>query len=106
MSRPLQKRRTLLEHQWLWLLGSTVIAVLTAALAIAVDGGFLTDFVYFPAILRGYTLSGLFFGAACVALGLLTFLYSLRGLKRARKELHRLKAMRETYRREHESTLP
>jgi hypothetical protein len=78
VSRPLAKRRSLLEHQWLWLLGSTLIALLTAALAIAVDGGFLTDFVYFPAILRGYTLSGLFFGAACVALGLLTFLYSLR----------------------------
>ena len=78
MSRPFEKRRTLLEYQWLWLIGSTLIALATTALAIAIDGGFLTDYVYFPAILRGYTLSGLFFGVSCVALGLLTFLYSLR----------------------------
>ena len=43
---------------------------------------------------------------AGVALVVLTFLYSLRGLGRAKRELQRLKAMREAYRREHESTLP
>jgi hypothetical protein len=78
VSRPLFKRRSLLEHQWLWLLGSSLVALATAALALAIDGGFLTDYLYFPAILRGYTLSGLFFGLASVALGVLTFLYSLR----------------------------
>ena len=41
-----------------------------------------------------------------LAIVVATFLYSLRGLNRAKKELHRLKAMREAYRREHESTLP
>ena len=78
MSRPLAKRRSLLEHQWLWLASSIVMALLSAALVLAIDAGFLTDYAYFPAILRGYTLSGLFFGVASVALGLLTFLYSLR----------------------------
>jgi hypothetical protein len=47
-------------------------------LVLAVDGGFLEDYAYFPAILRGYTLTGLFFGVCSLALGLLTFLYSLR----------------------------
>lgn len=78
MSRPLQKRRGVLERQWPWLAGSVLAALATAALVVAIDGGFLSDFVYFPAILRGYTLSGSFFGVACVALGLLSFLYSLR----------------------------
>jgi hypothetical protein len=78
VSRPLSKRRTLLEHQGLWLLFAVVSALVSCALALAVDGGFLTDYAYFPAILRGYTLTGLFFGGACVALALLTFLYSLR----------------------------
>jgi len=68
----------LLEHQWLWLGSSIILALLSAALVLAIDGGWLTDFAYFPAILRGYTLSGIFFGVSSVALGLLTFLYSLR----------------------------
>jgi hypothetical protein len=78
VSRPLQKRRSLLEYQWPWLVFATLTALATAAFALAVDGGWLTDYAYFPAILRGYTLTGLFFGVACVTLGLLTFLYSLR----------------------------
>lgn len=78
MSRPLAKRRTLLEHQWPWLLSSLFTALLTAGLVLALDGGLLADYAFFPAILRGYTLSGLFFGVTSVALGLLTFLYSLR----------------------------
>jgi len=48
----LAKRRSLLEYQWLWLLFGTVTALLTVALALAVDGGWLTDYVYFPAIFR------------------------------------------------------
>jgi hypothetical protein len=78
VSRALSKRRSLLEHQWLWLGSSIVIALTSAAVALGVDGGWLTDYSYFPAILRGYTLTGLFFGVSSVALGLLTFLYSLR----------------------------
>lgn len=78
MSRPLQKRRSLLEYQWLWLALGSFTALATAAFALAVDGGWLSDYAYFPAILRGYTLTGLFFGVACVTLALLTFLYSLR----------------------------
>jgi hypothetical protein len=78
VKRPFEKRRSLLEHQWLWLGSSLVTALLTGALLLALDGGFLTDYEYFPAIVRGYTLSGWFFGIACLAFGLLTFLYSLR----------------------------
>lgn len=78
MSRLLQKRRSLLEYQWLWLVLGTLTALVTTAFALAVDGGWLSDYQYFPAILRGYTVSGLFFGGACVTLALLSFLYSLR----------------------------
>lgn len=78
MSRPLHKRRTLLERQWPWLVTSLLAALVTAALVLALDGGFLADYAFFPAILRGYTLSGLFFGISSVALALLAFLYSLR----------------------------
>jgi hypothetical protein len=78
LSRALSKRRSLLEHQGPWLASSLLAALLTTALLIAVDGGLLVDYAYFPAIVRGYTLSGLFFGISSVALGLLTFLYALR----------------------------
>ncbi len=78
MSRPLAKRRTFFEHQWLWLGTSLVTALFTAALVLAIDGGWLADYAYFPAIVRGYTLTGLFFGLSCLAFGLLTFLYTLR----------------------------
>jgi hypothetical protein len=78
LSRPLAKRRSLLEHQWLWLTSSLVAALVSAALVVAIDGGWLSEYAYFPAIVRGYTVSGLLFGMACVGLGLLTFLYTLR----------------------------
>lgn len=78
MNRPLSKRRSLLEQQWPWLVSSVLAALLSAALVLAVDGGLLADYAYFPAILRGYTLTGLFFGLCSMALALLTFLYSLR----------------------------
>lgn len=78
MSRPLSKRRSLLEHQWLWLATSLLAGLVSSALVLAIDGGWLTDYAYFPAILRGYTLSGLLFGLASVGLGVLTFLYTLR----------------------------
>lgn len=78
MSRPLEKRRSLLERQWPWLLASLFAAFGTAGLALAIDRGALSEYVYFPAILRGYTFSGLFFGVSCLALCVLTFLYTLR----------------------------
>lgn len=78
MSRPLEKRRSLLERQWPWLLLSLFAAIGTTVLALIVDAGLLSDYAYFPAILRGYTVTGLFFGVSCLALGLLAFLYSLR----------------------------
>ncbi|HEX2873755.1 MAG TPA: multiheme c-type cytochrome [Polyangiaceae bacterium] len=78
MSRALSKRRTLLEHQWPWLASSLVLALASALLVLAIDGGWLEEYAYFPPIVRGYTLTGLLFGASSVALGLLTFLYSLR----------------------------
>ncbi|HYQ17479.1 MAG TPA: multiheme c-type cytochrome, partial [Polyangiaceae bacterium] len=78
MSRPLEKRRALLERQWPWLFLSIGAALATTALALGIDAGLLADYAYFPAISRGYTLSGLFFGVSCLGLGLLTFLYSLR----------------------------
>jgi len=78
VSRPLSKRRSLLELQWLWLASSLVMALLTAALALLIDAGWLADYAYFPAISRGYTLAGVVFGVSSVGLGLLAFLYSLR----------------------------
>jgi hypothetical protein len=78
LSRPLEKRRSLLERQWPWLLLSFGAALGTSFFALAIDAGLLSDYAYFPAILRGYTLTGLFFGLSSVALGTLTFLYSLR----------------------------
>lgn len=78
MSRPLAKRRSLLEHQWIWLVFSLLTALLSSALVVAVDGGWLSDYAYFPAIVRGYTLSGLLFGLASVGLGVLAFAYTLR----------------------------
>lgn len=78
MSRPLSKRRSLLERQWPWLVSSLLAALGSSALVLALDGGWLADYAYFPAIVRGYTLTGLFFGLSSVGLGLLTFLYTLR----------------------------
>jgi len=78
LSRPLEKRRSLLERQWPWLLLTLFAALATGALVLALDAGLLADYAYFPAILRGYTFSGLFFGVSCVALGVLTFAYTLR----------------------------
>ena len=78
MSRPLAKRRSLLEHQWLWLGSCLLAALVSTALVLAIDGGWLADYDAFPAIVRGYTLSGLLFGLSSVGLGLLAFLYTLR----------------------------
>ncbi|HVY31245.1 MAG TPA: multiheme c-type cytochrome [Polyangiaceae bacterium] len=78
MSRPLQKRRGLLEHQAPWLILSVLCALASAGIVVAIDSGALADYALFPAILRGYTLTGLFFGVSSVGLALLTFLYSLR----------------------------
>ena len=78
MSRPLAKRRSLLEHQWVWLVLSLLAALVSTAVVVAIDGGWLSEYAYFPAIVRGYTLSGLVFGVSSVAFGVLTFLYTLR----------------------------
>lgn len=57
---------------------------------------------------RGRDLIPTIQGGALAALGVAVvaaaFLYSLRGMRRARRELDRLKAMREAYRSEREST--
>lgn len=78
MSRPLHKRRSLLERQWPWVVSSFGAALLTALLVLAIDLGFLADYAIFPAVLRGYTATGMAFGVSSLALALLTFLYSLR----------------------------
>jgi hypothetical protein len=78
LSRPLQKRRSLLEHQAVWLILSVLASLVSAGIVIAIDRGALAEYAVFPAIARGYTLTGLFFGVASVSLALLTFLYSLR----------------------------
>jgi hypothetical protein len=59
-----------------------------------------------PQIFQGGWKPGFILIGLALAIVVATFFYSLRGLNRARKELHRLKTMREAYRREHESTLP
>jgi hypothetical protein len=78
LSRLLQKRRSLLERQWPWLATSVMFAVFSCLFVMLLDAGYLTEYAFFPAILRGYTFTGLFFGVSSVGLGLLTFLYSLR----------------------------
>lgn len=52
------------------------------------------------------TYQGGLLAALGVALVASAFVYSLRGMRRARRELDRLKIMREAYRREHESSKP
>lgn len=57
---------------------------------------------------RGRDLLPTYQGSVLAALGVAVlaggFVYGLRGMRRAGRELDRLKAMREAYRREHEST--
>jgi hypothetical protein len=52
--------------------------VVTVGLALLIDGGWLAEYEFFPAILRGYTFVGVLFGVASLALGLLAFAYALR----------------------------
>lgn len=56
-----------------------------------------------PALLGGSKLGLTSLGLG-MAVVIATFFYSLRGLRRARRELDRLRAMREAYRHEREST--
>ena len=78
MSRPLHKQRSLLEHQAPWLILTLLAALGTFGILLAVASGALADYANFPAILRGYTVTGLFFGLSSVGLAVLTFSYSLR----------------------------
>lgn len=74
----LARRRRLLERQWPWLFLGAGAAGTAAVLALAVDGGFLAEFEGFPAVVRGYTLTGLVFGLGAVAASGLSFAYAFR----------------------------
>jgi hypothetical protein len=74
----LARRRRLLERHWPWLFFGSVASGLAVAVVLAVDGGFLADFEGFPAILRGYTATGLAFGLGALAACALCFAYALR----------------------------
>jgi hypothetical protein len=74
----LARHRRLLERQWPWFLLGALAAGSAILVVLAVDGGFLAEYDGFPAILRGYTLTGVLFGVgALVACGL-SFAYALR----------------------------
>jgi hypothetical protein len=84
MNRPLEKRRRLLERQWPWLMLTIAAASATAGFVALLDAGYLADYAFFPAVLRGYTLTGVALGLSAVGCALVSFLYSLR--KRALQE--------------------
>lgn len=74
----LARHRRLLERQWPWFVLALLGALAAAVLVLAVDGGFLSDFEGFPAIVRGYTLTGVVFGLGALAACGLAFAYALR----------------------------
>lgn len=93
LDQSIVRAETTLRHHRFGLIGSGPAFVVGLILASASRGRDLL-----PTIHGG---SLVVIGVAVVAGG---FLYSLRGMRRARRELDRLKAMREAYRREREST--
>jgi hypothetical protein len=76
--RRLARHRRLLERQWPWFAFGALAAAAAIVLVAAIDGGFLTDFEGFPAIVRGYTVPGLVFGLGALAACGLSFAYALR----------------------------
>jgi Cytochrome c554 and c-prime len=79
------RRLRLFERQWPWLVGSVLAALVTAAVALALDAGMLDDYELFPSITRGYTFTGALLGMSSLALCGLSFFYALRkrGLQEA-----------------------
>ncbi|HEV8244987.1 MAG TPA: multiheme c-type cytochrome, partial [Polyangiaceae bacterium] len=74
----LARERKLTERHAPWIVLTTLAALGTALVAIAIDRGALAEFEYFPAIMRGYTLVGSLLGISAAACCMLTFAYSLR----------------------------
>jgi uncharacterized protein YjiS (DUF1127 family) len=60
----------------------------------------------FISALQGWSTFRLVWVAAGLALVALGMIYSYRSMRRGRRELERLRAMREAYRHEHDSTMP
>ncbi len=74
----LERDRRVSERQAPWLVLAGLGSLATAALALAVDGGALSEFEGFSSVLRGYTLVGLLLGVSSAICCLFTFAYSLR----------------------------
>jgi hypothetical protein len=98
LDQSIVRAETTLRHHRFGLLGVGPAVVIGVIVASVTRGRQLI-----PAIQEGPTLRTLWvvLGVAVVA-G--TLVYSLSGMRRARRELDRLRAMREAYRREREST--
>jgi hypothetical protein len=74
----LARHRRLLERQWPWFLAGATAAGAVTVLVLTVDGGFLAEYQGFPAILRGYTPTGILLGLGSLAACGLSFAYALR----------------------------
>jgi len=81
----LTRRLRFFERQWPWLVGSALLALFTAAVAVALDAGILDEYEIFPGIARGYTFTGVLLGVSSLVLCGLTFFYAFRkrGLQEA-----------------------
>ncbi len=77
-SGTIARQRRLSERHLPWLIVTAFGALLTAIIALVIDQGVLADYEIFPAILRGYTLSGGLLGVSAAICCIFTFAYSLR----------------------------
>jgi hypothetical protein len=98
LDQSIVRAETTLRHHRFGLIGIGPAIVIGVAVAWLAQGRQLFHAVSGAS---GTRLAFVALAAAAVGIGCL---YSLRGLSRARRELERLRAMREAYRREREST--
>jgi hypothetical protein len=77
-ARAIARQRRLSERHLPWVIVTAFGALLTAVIALVIDQGVFADYEIFPAILRGYTLSGGVLGVSAAACCVFTFAYSLR----------------------------
>jgi CHASE3 domain sensor protein len=100
LDQSIVRAETTLRHHRFGLLAIGPAVIIGVVVAWTSQGRHL-----FPAIQGGPGLR-LVFVVLALAVVAAAFFYSLRGLGRSRRELDRLRTMREAYRRERESTAP